>query len=243
MFINYAHRGASEYAPENTLCSFYLGILQGANGIETDVRMTKDNVLILFHDNTLDRVTTGSGNVSDYTYDELLKLNVVGGKDKAICDKIVSFEDFLRYFSFRDIAFAIELKQSNIEKETIDMIEKFNMCEKVILTSFDFENIRRAKMYCPKYKVGYLTSIVNDNTIEMMKEIIGEEICPKAEIITKDMVEFLHHLNFSVRAWNIADPEIMANVYELGVNGMTVNFPDLLVDYIKTNLLDNKAFE
>lgn len=59
--INYAHRGASEYAPENTLSSFYLGLLQGANGIETDVQRTKDGVLVLFHDPTIDRVTNGNG--------------------------------------------------------------------------------------------------------------------------------------------------------------------------------------
>ena len=63
--INYAHRGASEYAPENTLSSFYLGLLQGANGIETDVQRTKDGVLVLFHDNTLDRVTDSTGRVQD----------------------------------------------------------------------------------------------------------------------------------------------------------------------------------
>lgn len=233
MFVNYAHRGASEYAPENTLCSFYLAVFQGANGIETDIRMTRDNVLILFHDDTLERVTTGSGKVSDYTYDELLTLDVVGGKGKPIYDKIVRFKDFLRYFIFRDMTFAIELKQSNIEKETIDMLEKFNAGEKVILTSFDFENLRRAKMYCPKYKVGYLTSVVNDDTIKNMRRIKGEEICPKAAIITKDMVELLHELNFSVRAWGVAETRIMSKVYELGVDGMTVNFPDLLVEYIK----------
>lgn len=236
MFINYAHRGASEYAPENTMCSFYLGILQGANGIETDIRMTRDNVLILFHDDTLDRVTTGSGKVSDYTYDELLKLNVAGGRDKPVYDKIVRLEDFLRFFIFRDMTFAIELKQSNIEKETIDMLERFDACEKTVLTSFDFENLKRVKSYCPKYKVGYLTSIVNEETINNMRSIKGEEICPKASIITKDMVELLHELNFSVRAWGVTDTEIMSKVYELGVDGMTVNFPDLLAGYINSSL-------
>ena len=62
--INYAHRGASEYAPENTLSSFYLGMIQGANGIETDVHRTKDGVLVLFHDDTLDRVSDGVGKIS-----------------------------------------------------------------------------------------------------------------------------------------------------------------------------------
>ena len=54
--INYAHRGASEYAPENTFSAFYLGLEMGADGIETDVRMTRDGKLVLFHDGVLDRV-------------------------------------------------------------------------------------------------------------------------------------------------------------------------------------------
>lgn len=65
MFISYAHRGASEYAPENTMSSFYLGLEQGANGIETDVRRTKDGVLVLFHDQTLKRVIGETGRVAD----------------------------------------------------------------------------------------------------------------------------------------------------------------------------------
>ena len=60
-FITYAHRGASEYCPENTLLSFYTGICMGANGIETDVQMTKDGVAVLFHDDTIERMMKKPG--------------------------------------------------------------------------------------------------------------------------------------------------------------------------------------
>ena len=76
-FVVYAHRGASEYAPENTMSSFYLGLHMGANGIETDVRRTKDGTLVLFHDATLDRVCGVSGELTDYTYEELTKISVI----------------------------------------------------------------------------------------------------------------------------------------------------------------------
>jgi glycerophosphoryl diester phosphodiesterase len=110
MFINYAHRGASEYMPENTLSAFYLGIFQGANGIETDVKRTKDGVLVLFHDDILDKKTNASGNISDFTYRELLQFDVTGKQpDKSKKDKIPTLEDFLKYFAFRHIAFAVEL--------------------------------------------------------------------------------------------------------------------------------------
>ena len=86
-FINYAHRGASEYYPENTALSFRKGLEMGANGIETDVQKTKDGVVVLFHDDTLNRVTGKSGSIADYTYSELLEFDVVKGELK---EKIIS---------------------------------------------------------------------------------------------------------------------------------------------------------
>ena len=116
--INYAHRGASEYAPENTLSSFYLGLLQGANGIETDVQRTKDGVLVLFHDPTIDRVTNGTGNLCDYTLEELKALKVTANVTNTFYDRIVTLREFLEKFASYDINFAIELKVEGVEEET-----------------------------------------------------------------------------------------------------------------------------
>lgn len=136
MFVNYAHRGASEYAPENTFSAFYLGLLQGANGIETDVRLTKDNIPVLFHDDMVNRVTDGTGYSSDYTLENLLELNVF--KDScAITDKITTFENFLNHFAHRNITFAIEIKQTGAEEQVVKLLEKYNMVEKTIVTSFE----------------------------------------------------------------------------------------------------------
>ena len=78
-FVNYAHRGASTFCPENTMLSFYTGIYMGANGIETDVQVTKDGVLVLFHDDTLNRILGIDGSIKDYTYEELRTYNVKNG--------------------------------------------------------------------------------------------------------------------------------------------------------------------
>ena len=71
----WAHRGASAYAPENTLEAFRLAIEQGADGIELDVQLTKDDVLVVIHDEWLDRTSDGKGWVKDYTFEELRKYN------------------------------------------------------------------------------------------------------------------------------------------------------------------------
>ena len=75
MVINYAHRGASEYFPENTLRSFYAGLEMCADGIETDIQRTKDGVLVLHHDDTLKRLVGIDARVCDFTYDELLGMD------------------------------------------------------------------------------------------------------------------------------------------------------------------------
>ena len=123
--INFAHRGASEYAPENTLSSFYLGLMQGANGIETDVRKTKDGVPILFHDETLDRVSNATGKICDFTYEELKKVKIFAKDNKNFYDRIITLREFLQKFSCYDITFAIELKGKDVEKETLEMVKEF----------------------------------------------------------------------------------------------------------------------
>ena len=117
MFINYAHRGASEYEPENTLSAFYAGVAMGANGIETDIQRTKDGILVLFHDDTLKRVTGADGGIGDYTYEELLRFTV---HNKACdrFDKIPTLESFLTYFGWRDLTFAIDLKMDGVAEQT-----------------------------------------------------------------------------------------------------------------------------
>ena len=76
----FAHRGASGYAPENTLEAFTLAITQGADGIELDVQLTKDGIPVVIHDETIDRVTEKKGWVKDYTLKELKKLTVLKNK-------------------------------------------------------------------------------------------------------------------------------------------------------------------
>ena len=229
MFVNYAHRGAQAYMPENTLLSFYTGIAMNANGIETDVRRAKDGTLVLFHDDSMKRTTGEVGDVSDYTYDELRAFNV---SHKGYSDKIISLEEFLKYFSFRDITFAIELKDSDIEKDVADLLRKYDMSRKTVVTSFEFEYIKNFKAYAPEFRVGLLCFDPDEALEEQLKDIWADEICPKASTLTPDKIDRWHKLGFRVRAWGISDEEIMRTAYDMGVDGMTVNFPDKLHEYI-----------
>ena len=229
-FVNYAHRGASSYAPENTMSSFRLGLEMGANGIETDVQRTRDGILVLFHDDTLARVTGQPGSVKDYTYAQLQEFAVtVHGKS----DRIPTLEEFLQAFGQLDLTFAIELKQPFTEADTIAMLEKYHMKEKTVITSFQLECLMRARACTPDYRMGYLTADINPLTLPVMDTIGIQEICPEASLVTPALVEDLHNKGYSVRAWGVRDEVLMKAVYDAGADGMTVNFPDKLTAYMQ----------
>ena len=230
-FINYAHRGASEYCPENTFLSFYTGLYMGANGIETDVRLTKDGELVLFHDENLLRVTGEEGSISQMTYKELLKIPVKNG---ALYDNIPLFEDFLRHFSSFAITFAIELKDKNIGARVADLIYKYGIEKKCIVTSFSLEYLKEVREYAKDIRTGYLAKRIDDELIFELLELGVNELCPRATDIDSTSVERWHKMGFNVRAWGVCGEELMKNVYNSFADGMTVNFPDKLTEYIKT---------
>lgn len=232
--INYAHRGASEYAPENTLSSFYLGLLQGANGIETDVRKTSDGVPILFHDDTLDRVTDKSGEVSRLTFGELKDVKVIGNATAGFYDHIITLREFLEKFSRYDVSFAIELKGPDVEEETLRAAKDFGIMEKTTFTSFQFDYIRKIKELDASARIGYLTAATDDETLERLLAIGGEEIAPKAETVTEELMMKWREKGLGVRAWGVSNVSLMKKMCRFGVDGMTVNFPDRLTEYLNT---------
>lgn len=236
--INYAHRGASEYAPENTLSSFYLGLLQGANGIETDVQRTKDGVLVLFHDGTVDRVSDGSGKVCDFTLQELKELKIFGNSTTGFFDRIVTLEDFLEIFSQYDIQFAIELKGAGVEEETLALAIKYGILDRTTFTSFQFDYIKKIKELNPKARVGWLTSETGDDAMEALLSIGGEEMAPKAEKVTYELMEKWRGAGLGVRAWGVTNTALMKQMCMYKVDGMTVNFPERLFQYVNTNRTD-----
>ena len=233
MFVVYAHRGASEYYPENTLSSFAAGVDIGANGIETDVQISKDGVLVIYHDDDMQAKTGFAGSVADYTWDELSRARVEN-KAYGRVDCLMTFEDFLKYFGWRDLTFAIELKVCNIASKVIDMLKKYNVYDKAIITSFSYEALVEARNYDENVKLGWLYVHHTPKTVEKLKAIHACQACPKAADILPEHLSELYSAGFECRAWGIADTAIMRYAVDIGVNaGMTVNFPDRLIEYLK----------
>ncbi len=138
------HRGDCYNFYENTMSAFKGAVEAGAEMIETDVRLSKDLVPVLIHDDTVDRTTNGSGRVSDMAFEQLRKLNAA---DTNKPEQIPTFEELLCFVSNTNITLNIEIKEYYSEEnearcvdcieKVIEMVEKYNMGEKCLINSFD----------------------------------------------------------------------------------------------------------
>ncbi len=227
MFINYAHRGASAYAPENTMAAFRLGVAMGANGIETDIRRTRDGVPVLFHDESLLRLTGTDRKIVDLTWAELSSVRIAS-PDGTVTDAVPRLTEFLEYVKDLPVALALEIKAEGMEAAVRQAIDGYGVADRCVVTAFRIGYLRRIKELDPAQKVGLLTREVSGVVLASLKEIGAEQICPKADLVTPELVRDLHKDGFSVRAWGVRDAAVMEQVLRCGADGMTVNFPDKL---------------
>jgi len=137
------HRGTLVDYDENTLEAFDIAIKSGANCIEIDVRRTKDNKLIVFHDNSLDRTTNGKGLLKNLTYDDVKNL-----KTKKRNKKIPLLEDTMDYITDK-MQSIIHLKNEGNEKEVFDLIVKKGVLKNCTISGRDINKLKRFKQ---KYK-------------------------------------------------------------------------------------------
>ena len=227
--INYAHRGASEFYPENTLYSFYMGLEMKADGIETDIQRTKDGVLVLFHDDTLKRILGLEGRIRDYSYDELLRMDFgIFKGERFTNEKIVTLEEFLKHFGAKDVQLALEIKQYGIEKEVLTMIGRYGVRDKTIVTSFHWDSIADLRALDSEIRLGYLARQVDDELTGRMLRHRIQQLCPKAADFTDEMNQKARALGLSVRFWGVSSEELMLKGIRMGVDGMTMNNPAAL---------------
>ena len=227
MFINYAHRGASAYAPENTMAAFRLGVAMGANGIETDIRRTRDGVPVLFHDESLLRLTGTDRKIVDLTWAELSSVRIAS-PDGTVTDAVPRLTEFLEYVKDLPVALALEIKAEGMEAAVRQAINEYGVADRCVVTAFEIAYLCRIKELDPAKKVGLLTREVSGVILTSLKEIGAEQICPKADLVTPELVRDLHKEGFSVRAWGVRNEAVMEQVLRCGADGMTVNFPDKL---------------
>ena len=163
----WAHRGCSMMNPENTLLAFKKAAeLEGITGIEFDVQLTKDNEIVVIHDERVDRTTDGTGYVQQYTLNELKQLFIAGDDEiHRIPTLRETFELLAPYCKGKGLRLNIELKNSEIryegmEQKVIDMVSEFNLEDYVVYSSFNHDSIGLVRQLKCDADVAYLAGII-----------------------------------------------------------------------------------
>ena len=241
-FMNIAHRGASSYAPENTFAAYDRALAIGVNHIELDVHLTRDDHIVVIHDDTVDRTTNANGHVADFTLSELRAMDAgswFGTEYKG--ERIRSLGETLEHYKGR-LYFHIELKQRKIigglARRTIDMVRGYGLTDSVTITSFRKEWLQEAAAYDNALPKGWLVPMGNagwdDSIIRQSKELGLAQICPRADLTTPELVDRLHAEDFVVRCHGLFNEDLMRHAVDVGADGATVNFPDKMAEYLKS---------
>lgn len=227
-----AHRGASAYAPENTMTAFEKALQMGAGGIELDVQLSSDGQLVVIHDEKLDRTSDGRGWVKDRTLEELKALDFGSWSSAGFAgEKIPLLEEVMDLLKQQDILLNIEIKTGivpypGIEQKTADIILKYNMQDRVIVSSFNHYSLVEIRRLQPEIKTGvlYMAGIY-----EPWKYAAGVGACaihPLFYNVQAQIMEGCKENGISVNTFTVDQPEMIRKVALAGVDGIITNVPD-----------------
>lgn len=228
----WAHRGASGYAPENTLEAFALAVKMGADGVELDVQLTKDGQLVVTHDENIQRVSTGNGFVKDYTLVELKKFHFNKTHSKFHNVEIPTLDEVLQFLKPTDLEINIELKTSvfpypGIEEKVLQLVEKMGLQERVWYSSFEHRSVKKIQDLAAKAHTGLLYGSKLSEALSYGKSFGAEALHPAFPLIESlDFIEQCKAIGLKIHTWTVNDEEQMKRCCFWGVDSFITNFPD-----------------
>jgi glycerophosphoryl diester phosphodiesterase len=233
-FLIIAHRGASSYAPENTIAAFDLALQMGASHLELDVHLTRDDSLVVIHDDTVDRTTNGTGPVAHQTLAALQVLDAGSWFGEAFVGARIPMlaEVLTRYHGRAHLHIELKGHTAHLPQQTVDLVRAHGMAQHVTFTSFQYSHLQTMRAYAPELPAGWLVGEISDAVLAQAHALGCVQLCPRASPVTPGLVQRLHAEGFRARAWGVANEALMRQVVEAGADGMTVNFPDKLLAYM-----------
>ncbi|AYC29138.1 glycerophosphodiester phosphodiesterase [Paenisporosarcina cavernae] len=253
-----AHRGGSKIAPESSLSAFQQAAELGVHGFEIDIRLTKDEEIIVFHDEYIDRTTDGSGKVANYTLEELQQFDLgyhfsnengqytYRGKG----EKIITLKQLLEEFPLQLIN--IDMKDSPeayegslIPSKLWRLIEETSSHNRVVVSSFYDEQIDRFNLYAQNsIALGAGENEVR-KAFSAYTSQFGHLYSPRADVIQipvkhgvfqldrPGFIHFLDKLQVPVHYWTIDEPEAMKQLIASGAKGIITDRPDVAMELLK----------
>ncbi len=244
MSMNFAHRGYSSAYPENTMLAYRKAVETGAQGIEMDVRFSKDGVIVISHDGNMERMAGKKGHVRDFDLAELKTFNFCGSHPEAGFTPIATLEEYFDYIRTTDVVTNIEIKSdvgnfAALEEACVAMIRAYKLEEKIIFSSFNHFSMVYCKRIAPEIKTGLLFGSEYSKEFEPLgfagyaKFCHADYLHPHYSGMSPADVEAAQADGIGVNVWTVDDPEIMKAYLAVDAHGIITNHPEILHELLK----------
>ncbi|MBS2000765.1 MAG: glycerophosphodiester phosphodiesterase [Candidatus Obscuribacterales bacterium] len=249
-----AHRGGRVWAPENTLAAFKKSVELGADGIELDIHRCKTGELVVIHDESVDRTTDGSGFVKDMSLSQLRALSA--GAKWAPASQLRKLSAGIPYSSeFKNeklplltevfdlvkgkLTINIEIKNApvdypGIEDDLIALLKKYPYPDKIMVSSFDHDVIRRFHEKAPQYKCAILTDCILSDVGSYAKSVGADNWNPGFGDFRTDAAKRAHEAGLKVNVWTVNAPEEWKSAVAMPVDGIITDDPEGLKKFLHT---------
>jgi glycerophosphoryl diester phosphodiesterase len=233
MTKNFAHRGYSGKYPENTLLAFRKAIEVGIDGIEMDVQVTKDGALVICHDELVDRTTNGKGYIKDYLLEDLRKLDASSTYTGQMgFNPIPTLEEYCELVKDLPLVTNIELKTGvfeylGIEQAVYDMIKKYGLQDRIIISSFNHYTVMRMKALAPELKYGMLSDTWIYNAGAYVKSLGAQCYHPNYHNLVQPVVDECKSHGIEMNCWTVNTPEDVIDLAQKEVDTIIGNYPEM----------------
>ncbi|MBO4972891.1 MAG: hypothetical protein J6D45_08750 [Clostridia bacterium] len=238
------HRGMPSIAQENTIKGSIAAVSHGANIVENDVYLTKDGVVVVMHDSTLDRTTNGSGKVEDLTYAQISQYKVDSLAGVA-SEPIPTLEDYMKEFKGKDVIIYIEIKSNKPEivPAIKALIDKYDFYSQACVIAFSEEQVQLVRKTIPQISCGFLSSSLSSlQGISSSVYEYSSTFNPNQSLINKELLRDLYHRGISVWPYTINDNTKFDEFFLMGVSGITTNYANFVEQYVKTLSADKNEY-
>lgn len=224
-----AHRGLSAEAPENTEASIKLAGEKGYYGCEFDILPSSDGVWVVMHDDTIDRMTNGSGKVTDFTYDQLKEFKIDAGNniDKYPNLSICTFDKALDICKEYNLTPFIEIKQGYSKDITnlVNTIKNKDMESKSVIISFDYSCLQDVRALTETIPLYYLVEDIKEEDIQKAQDLknAGIDFECDNDANTKEQVSLITNANLPTCSWTVDTIADAEKLYDMQVYNITTN--------------------
>jgi glycerophosphoryl diester phosphodiesterase len=239
------HRGACGYAPENTLVSIHTAADMGIQWVEFDVKLTRDGIPILFHDDMLDRTTNGSGLVAETDYDDIRQMEAGSWFGESFAGVgIPTLEEALEVVIDRGLGLNMEIKPCpGREKETaevaLDILSHvWDEHDRLLISSFKPVCVEAARDMANDWARGMLFKPTEENPdpLENWKDVVDyldvKTVNLRADLVTQEISNEIADLGLSLLVFTVNDEEQAEEFFRMGVDCIVSDVPDVILDVV-----------